>query len=332
MSRGAPMPLPSQPSLIDAQLQNADWFAAAGQIGPALGLYRTAAQTAEAQGLGQRALAIHARIARLDADPAVRLRIAALQLQLGQADVAAATADGVVKDELRLQRVPQAMAAARLAVAAEPTESRRLLLADLAARMGTHADAADQLAIVAQVELAAGRHARAQSLCGRALRLSPQHVPSLRVAVDAHLRARDIHRAVAAIRTILALLPHDEQAAEGMANAFVLLGKPDRAAEVLHLLALRLADAGPDASASARAAVRRALAWQPQHAGLQALDRRLAQPASTPVQAQGDDATRVIDLRDLVEVGRASPPAPARAPARPMRRTGPYALRSSAPT
>lgn len=121
MTKGAPMPMPSQPSIIDAQLQHADSFAAAGQVGPALGLYRTAAQLAESQGLTQRALAIHARIARLDADPAVRLRIAALQLQLGQAAMAAVTADGVVRDQLRHQRVTHAMAAAELAVTAEPT-------------------------------------------------------------------------------------------------------------------------------------------------------------------------------------------------------------------
>lgn len=326
MTKGAPMPMPSQPSIIDAQLQHADSFAAAGQVGPALGLYRTAAQLAESQGLTQRALAIHARIARLDADPAVRLRIAALQLQLGQAAMAAVTADGVVRDQLRHQRVTHAMAAAELAVTAEPTEARRLLLADLAARVGAYPLAAEQLQAVAQVELAAGRHPRAQSLCTRALRLSPQHVPSLRVAVEAHLRARDVHRAVAAIRTILALHPHDTQATEGMASAFALLGKPDRAADVLHLLAQRLATQGPAAIASVRAIVQKALAWQPQHAGLHALAQRIAQPSTAAASIDGDDATRVIDLRDLVEVGGARPPAPTRPPARPLRRTGSYAV------
>ncbi|MBX7079002.1 MAG: tetratricopeptide repeat protein [Nannocystaceae bacterium] len=322
MAHGAPMPLPSQPSQIDAQLQHADWFASVGQLAPALGMYRTAALQCEQQGDHARALAIHARIARLDHDPGVRLRIGELQLALGQSRQAAETLDGVVRDELRWARVPQALAAATVAVQADATPMRRLVLADLAQRAGAYELAAEQLATLAQLELTAGRHARAQSLCVRALRLAPQHLPSLRAAADAHLRARDVHRAVAAIRCILAQAPGDAVALEGMAEAFVLLGRRERAAEVMRLLAVRLAAAGPVQADAARAVIHRGLSWQPDHEGLRALDRQLTDrpgPVSREILAE---ATRVIDLGDLLEVRGAAPP-PRHAP--PPRRTGAYA-------
>jgi len=196
----AARPLPSQASVTDAHLQHGDMFASAGQVAPALAMYRMAATDAEAAGDFARAMAIHARIARLDPDPAVRGRIAQLQERAGQRTASAQTWDGVAKDELRLGRVPHALAAARAALTAEPSAARRLLVADLAQHAGQLELCVEQLQALAIDELAAGRAGRAQSVCGRALRLAPEHAPTLRVAVDACLRGRDPHRALGCIR------------------------------------------------------------------------------------------------------------------------------------
>ncbi|MBC8073606.1 MAG: hypothetical protein IAG13_35115, partial [Deltaproteobacteria bacterium] len=113
MGISAARALPSQASEIDAHLQHGDLFASAGQVAPALAMYRMAAAQCEQAGAFARAMAIHARVARLDPDPTVRARIGELQLRAGQHAAAGETLDGVVQGELRLGRVAQALAAAR---------------------------------------------------------------------------------------------------------------------------------------------------------------------------------------------------------------------------
>jgi len=319
------MPLPSQTYEIEAQIQHADGFVASGQTGLALGMYRTAALLAEQRGDLPRALAIHARIARLDPAPSSRARIGELQLALGQRAEAAATLDAVVRDELRAGRWPQALHAATTAVAAMPTSERRLRLADVAQRLGQVDAAVEQLHSCAADELLAGRVPRAQALCQRALGLHPGHRPTLFVAIDAHLRARDVHRAVAAIRTVLAEHPDDARALEAMAEAFAILGKRHNAAEVVALLAARLHQAGPDHHDAARALVCRGLGWDRDHPSLRALERALDEQPAPADRDIGADATRVVDLADLVEM------RPVVAPAVPIRRTAPPAPAPSAP-
>lgn len=325
--RSAPMPLPSQTSEIDAHLQHADGFVAMGQVVLALGMFRTAALLAEQRGDLPRALSIHARIARIDPDPGARTRIGELQLALGQHAEAAMTLDAVVRDELRVGRWPQALHAATIAVTAAPTSARRLALADLAQRLGQADVAVEQLHALAVEAATAGDVRRAQSLCHRALGLRPGHLPTLRVATEAHLRAGDVHRAVAAIRGVLAQIPDDVAALEGMAEAFAILGKRHAAAEVLRLLAVRLHAAGPADRDHARALVHRALAWHPDSEPLRELDRALTDRPAPVAREILADATRVIDLADLVEVGRVVRPAvPIRRAAPPVpRQTAAYA-------
>ncbi len=321
----AARPLPSQASVTDAHLQHGDLFASAGQVAPALAMYRMAATNAEAAGDIARAMAIHARIARLDPDPAVRGRIAQLQERAGQRSASAQTWDGVAKDELRLARVPHALAAARAALTAEPSGARRLLVADLAQHAGQLELAVEQLQALAIDELAAGRAARAQAVCGRALRLVPEHVPTLRVAVDACLRGRDAHRALGCIRVLLRIDRHDRFALEAMAETFALIGKKDRAAETLRLLAVRLAEESPHARDDARALLRRAIAWRPDEAQARQLQQQLDElDASAPAPAA--ESTRVLDIGDLVQLPpprRPAQPMPRRPP--PLRRTDAYA-------
>lgn len=321
----AARPLPSQASLVDAHLQHGDWFASAGQVAPALAMYRMAAGECEQTGDFGRAMAIYARIARFDHDPAVRARIAEMQLRAGQRAQGAATWDGVARDELRLGRLPHALAAARAALTAEPSPARRMMVADVAQHAGQIEASCEQLQLLAIDELAAGRAGRAQALCLRALRLLPTHVPTLRVAVDAFLRGRDAHRAVEAIRALLRIDRDDRIAIEGVAEVFALIGKKERAAEVLKLLALRLSDDG--LRDDARALVRRALAWRPGDATLAELQQQL--DAHTPVPKVMAESTRVLDLGDLIQMPppRAPTPPPQRPVPPPLRRTAGYATR-----
>jgi tetratricopeptide (TPR) repeat protein len=326
MAISAARPLPSQASELDAHLQHGDMFASAGQVAPALAMYRMAATQCELTGELGRALAIHARIARLDPDPGMRARIAELQLHLGQRPAAANTFDGVARDQLRLGRVPHALAAAAAALAAEPTRARRWQLAGLARSAGQLELAVEQLKALAVDELAAGQHVRSQSLCRRALQLAPGHAATLRVAVDAFLRGRDAHRAVECIRELLRIDPDDRVALEGIAEAFALLGNKDRGAEALRLLALRLGAQGPEQRDDARALVRRAISWRPGDEALRTLERELEASADAAA-ASPAERTRVIDIGDLIQLPPARRPAtPPRRPP-PVRRTDAYANR-----
>ncbi|HWB76902.1 MAG TPA: hypothetical protein VG755_18170 [Nannocystaceae bacterium] len=278
-----------------------------------------AATQCEQEGDVARAMSIHARIARFDPDPAVRARIAEMQLRAGQRTQGAETWDVVAREELRLGRVAHALAAARAALTAEPTPARRMLVADTAQHAGQLELTCEQLQLLAIDELAAGRHARAQALCLRALRLLPTHVPTLRVAMDAFLRGRDAHRAVEAIRALLRIDRDDRVAIEGVAEVFALIGKKDRAAEVVKLLALRLSDDG--LRDDARALVRRAITWRPGDATLTELQQQL--DARTPVPKVMAESTRVLDLGDLIQMAPPRAPTPPPVAAVPKHRAPP---------
>ncbi len=289
----APMPMPSQPSVIDTHLLHADHCVQNGQLAPAMALYRTAASIAEQQGDFPRALSIHARLSRLDPDPSVRLPIGDLLRRAGQVAQAADVFEGVMREEGRANRIGHALVAARAAYEVDPTPTRRWQLGELLAHQGHVADAVDHLHACAAEELEAGRLRRFHMLARRIVRLAPAHVPTLRLMLDAFLRARDVHRAVAVIRTLRACAPDDRAVFEGTAEALMMLGKADAAAEVLRLLAAR-------EGASATAPV-------------------VTTPSAAPPAVRAEvvpprEITRVIDIADLMDVA----PQPRRTPP-PMR-------------
>jgi thioredoxin-like negative regulator of GroEL len=300
----APMPMPSQPSVIDTHLLHADHCIQSGQLAPALALYRTAAAIAEQQGDFPRALSIHARLSRLDPDPSVRLPIGDLLRRAGQVAQAADVFEGVMRDYLqaaarvgegRTNRIGHALVAARAAYEVDPTPTRRWQLGELLAHQGYGKEAVEHLHACAAVELEAGRLRRFHTLARRIVGLAPGHVPTLRLMIDAFLRARDVHRAVAVIRSLRACAPDDRAVFEGTAEALMMLGKPDAAADVLRLLAAR-------DGANAPAVATPIAATQP------------PRPPSTPAR----EVTRVIDIADLMDVAQ----EPRRAP--PPMRTAPH--------
>jgi len=289
----APMPMPSQPSVIDTHLLHADHCVQTGQLAPALALYRTAAATAESQGDFARALGIHARISRLDPDPSVRLRIGELLRHAGQNAQAADVFEGVMREEGRANRCAHALVAARAAYDVDPTPTRRWQLGELLAHQGHHAEAVEHLHACAAVELEQNRLRRFHMLARRIVGLAPQHVPTLRLMLDAFLRARDVHRAVAVIRSLRACAPEDPAVFEGVAEVFMAIGKAEAAAETLRLLA--------------------------QRSRARADGVRATPPAVVPAIAEREDprdpstlreVTRVLDVADLMDVAPRSRRAP----------------------
>jgi predicted Zn-dependent protease len=281
------MPLPSQPSVIDAHLLHADHCVQNGQVAPALALYRTAAALAEGQGDLARAMSIHVRISRLDPDPSVRYRIGALLRQSGQASQAADVFEGVVRDEGRAQRWGHALVAARAAYDVDPTPTRRWQLGELLAHHGQVAEAVEHLHACAVIELEQSRLRRFHTLARRIVGIAPQHAPTLRLMIDAFLRGRDVHRAVAVIRSLRAVCPDDRAVFEGTAEAFLIVGKSERAAQTLQLLAAAHDTATPPPAPPARPS-------------------QLAEPL--PAMR---DVTRVLDVSDLMDVApraRRAPP------------------------
>lgn len=290
----APIPMPSQPSVIDTHLLHADHCVQSGQLAPALALYRTAASIAEQQGDFPRALSIHARLSRLDPDPSVRMPIGDLLRRAGQVGQAADVYEGVMRDQGRANRIGHALVAARAAYEVDPTLTRRWQLGELLAHQGQLDEAVQHLHACAAEELEAGRLRRFHTLARRIVGIAPRHVPTLRLMIDAFLRARDVHRAVAVIRTLRAFAPDDRAVFEGTAEALMMIGKAELAAEVL-----RLVPDGAPASPPAPAAARPVAA---------------APAASVPTR----EVTRVIDIADLIDVA----PAPRLAP--PPMRTAPH--------
>jgi tetratricopeptide (TPR) repeat protein len=290
----APMPMPAQPSVIDTHLLHADHCIHSGQLAPALALYRTAAAIAESQGDFARALGIHARISRLDPEPSVRMPIGQLLRRAGQYAQAADVFEGVLREEARAHRWAHALVAARAAYDVDPTPMRRWQLGELLAHQGQHAEAVEHLHACAVIELEQNRLRRFHMLARRIVAITPQHVPTLRLMIDAFLRVRDLHRAVAVIRLLRAHAPDDRAVYEGVADAFLLVGKSEAAAEALRLLELLR----PNAS---------------QEAG-----RATPPPIAEPVRRREDprdpstlrEVTRVLDVSDLMDVAPRARQAP----------------------
>ncbi len=328
----APAPLPTQASDVDAQLMHADWFVSTGQAAQATAMYRTAAMLCEQRGDLQRALAIQARLARVDRDPVVRWHIGDLQQRLGQGDAAAATFDGLVGDEYAAGRWAQASFAAEAALAADPNPVRLRCAADLAAIAGRGELAAQHYAELADQALHARDPERAREMCYRALSVDPTSVFAMRVSIRAHLEGRDLHRAVAAIREVLRRNPGDTDAIAGMAEAFALLGHRERAAYVLRLLAIRTLGNQPEQRDLARAFVRRALRFLPGDEPLRELEVELSDRPKPVAAELVREATRVLAISDLLEVEDAAARPTVRAgscrarPVAPGRRTEPYAI------
>jgi len=303
--RDAAIPLPEQRSDIQANLMHADWFASQGQGAQAALLYRTAACGAEAKRDYRIALTAYASAARLEGPGSdARVSMGRMQHLLGHHRDAARTLDEAAHERFHLGRVAEGIAALRLAADADPTVERWKRLLDWCLHVGAHAEAQQHLDEGVTKLFAEEAWTTFVYVARALLGLRPNHVPTLRRLVRAHLERGELHRAVEAIQGILRERPGDPDALEHMAEAFAALGKKQKAAEVIARLAQMMTERGPEGRGEAMRLVSRGLAWRPGDSDLLLLRRRLGgvkRPPPTRVTAR-------MPLLDLSEFVEAVPP------------------------
>jgi hypothetical protein len=132
------------------------------------------------------------------------------------------------------------------------------------------------------------------------LEMRPNHVPTLRRLVRAHLERGELHRAVEAIQGILRERPGDPDALEHMAEAFATLGKKEKAAEAIARLAQMMMERGPEGRGEAMRLVSRGLSWRPGDSDLLLLRRRLG-GAKRPPPMRVTARMPPLDLSEFVE-------------------------------
>jgi tetratricopeptide (TPR) repeat protein len=299
--RDAALPLPQQRSDIQANLMHADRFASQGHTAQAAGLYRTAALKAEAKHDFRVALTAYASAARLEGVGSdARTSVGRMQLQLGRAREAARTFEEAANESFQRGRVADGLAALRLAADAEPTVERWRRLLDWSVHLGHTEDAQRQLDETAAKLFADESFAAFIPLARLLLELRPEHVPTLRRLVRAHLQRCEVHRAVEAIQAILRQRPGDPDALEHMAEAFAALGRNEKAAEVIVRLAHMMLERGPEGRAEARRLVGRGLGWRPGNSDLLLLRRRLG-GRRPPAPRRVTTRMPPLDLSEFVE-------------------------------
>ena len=290
-------------SQVQGQLAHAEWFVQSGQIPQAIAMYRTAAGACEEQGDASRALELWKQVVVLDGSYDARLRVARLQRRLGQRREAAVTFEGLAEEAIGRGWLQHALEAYVAVVEAEPRPDRRQRLAQLALQHGMTADALVQLDLAGAELERAGRVDAMIEVSRRTLALAPDHVPTLRRLARAQLDRGQTQTAVNSIRAALRTAPRDYAALELMAEAFVTLGKIERATEVIYLLAQRRC-MEPDGQKEAQRLVTRGLAWAPDDEALAGIERELRGERVVPPRQEivVPDGIEALDLTEFAEI------------------------------
>jgi tetratricopeptide (TPR) repeat protein len=301
--RHAAAPLPQQRTDIEANLMHADWFASQGHTAQAIGLYRTAATAAEARGDRRIALTAYAAVARLEgAGSDAKLAMGRIQAALGHRREAGKTLEEAGNAALQHGMVDVGLSAYRQAADADPTPQRWKRLVDWCVHLGREAAALHHLEEGTAALFAEEAFPQFITVARLLLQWRPNHVPTLRQLVRAHLQRKEIHAAVAAIQAILAERPGDPDALEHMAEAFAALGRVDKAAEVIARLAELMLERGTDGIPEARRLVYRGLTWRPGDSDLLVLRARFLPPQPRV------HITRRLPPLDLSEFAHVAPP------------------------
>ncbi len=311
MARYAAPPLPQQRSDFDVHMAHAAQFAAQGQVAPAIGLYRTAATTAESRGDFRSALRAYAEIVRLEGPTSdAYLKLGEMQHKSGRRREAAASLDHAAHQALLLGRVDIGLHAYRLAADAEPTSARWNNLVQWCRNLQRDDDAMRHLEEGTAQLFREEAYEAFIPVAGLLLQTRPDHVPTLRMLMRAYLQRRDLHRAAQTIQTLLESRPGDADALEHMAETFAALGRTDKAAEVVARLATTLQSMGGASRDEARRLIDRGLGWNGHNPQLQALKRSFEPPrpaAKSRHTAPRDADIPDLDLSDFVEVVPAGP-------------------------
>ena len=294
-----------QRSGIETNLRHADWFAAQGMTIQAIGFYRTAATLAERAGDYGIALRAFDAVARLEGiGSEAKLRIGAIHVRIGNRTAGAALLEHLANESLQTGRPDQALEAFALAADAEPTRARWAAVLHWHDHFGRQAEGTRALEHAAVRVFTAQTDDDAVVVIGRLLlERKPGHEPSLRQLIRVHLRRRELHRAVESIQALLRVRRGDADALEQMAHAFKLLGRPDKAAEVLVKLAGSLADTGAAGVETAKRLVSTGLAWEPGNSELLLLRRRFNPPKAKPRPKRRSSRPPAppVDLSEFIE-------------------------------
>ncbi len=303
MARYASPPLPQQQTDFDAHMSQAATFLAQGQVAPAIGLYRTAAATAETRGNYRNALRAYAEIVRLEGPQSdTSLKVGEMQYRTGRGHEAAATLDRAANLALQQGKVEIGLHAYRLAALAEPTGARWTQVLDWCTNLGKHTEALQYLEEGADELFRNEAYEGFIFVANKLLEFRPGDVSILRRLMRAYLQRKDLHRAATTIQRLLEERPGDPDALERMAETFAELGRKDKAAEVVARLAVTLSQ---DTSArdEAQRLVERGLTWNANNARLLAVQRSFAPPPppKPPAPRPADDIP-ALDLSEFVEV------------------------------
>lgn len=283
-------------------------FLAQGNMGPAIGLYRTAGARAEERGNYRNALRAYAEIVRLEGPHSeTQLKVGEMLYRAGRPQEAATTLDQAANIALQHGKVEVGLHAYHLAAMAQPTPARWQQVMDWYVNLGKHGE------MVRMLEEASTELFRNEAYEGfifvadQLLTHRPQDIATLRMLMRAHLQRKDLHRAAVTIQRLLDERPGDADALERMAETFAELGRKDKAAEVVSRLAVMLSQTETSRDEAQRL-VERGLTWNPNNARLLAVQRSFApppppKPAPRPSAASRQDADiPALDLSEFVEV------------------------------
>jgi len=285
---------------LRANLRSAHKLESMGEHGRAMTLYRSVAKVAEARGDLAIALVAFAAVYRIDPSRTrAVMKCGEMQLRLGQKGEAASSLHHAAHESLRAGRVRDAVLAFMLAVEADPTPDRAR---DLLVLRRYYSSRNDLIAVIDEVAnrlFVAGNYDAFIVLAEDKLESSPDHVPTLRRLMRAHMQRNEIKCAVRVIRALLAVRSDDADALERMAESFAALGRTQQAVEVVYRLARRYLQQ-PQGRVEAERLIELGLRWLPSHAGLHELRRELLGETSRGLAYA--ERTRVGERMDLWDI------------------------------
>jgi tetratricopeptide (TPR) repeat protein len=297
-----------------------------GQWALAVDHYRWAGAQFTARGEVHQALAVYAVLGQmLPQCLHTQGMVAELHRRLGRLADAATLYERIAEAHVGQGRLVEAAHVYRLVVEIDPaTVPRRVRLAELCVWLGQSSQAMAHCEVAARQLWAGDRIAEYVWVAEQMLALHPGHAPTLRGLVAAHLRQRDVRRAVARLQQLLRACPRDDAGRELLADCLAAHGRPERAARALRLLADEVRSRGVHAYDEAKRLLVRAVRLYPYdreaQASLRSLEADIAEVAKRDFAE--DRATGVIENVSSADLLAQPQPDDAKTNVIALRRTG----------
>lgn len=344
----------NDPKDIRAWLMLADCLVRSGDRGGAIDRYMQVAGYYAAQRQQQKALAVYRQVVNLDPRRFdVHQKIAQINLELGRVPDAVAIYEQLGQAQLQAGATADALVTFEIIANAEPAAvPKRLRLAELCSRERLVEKAVGHFRIAGEQLLQTGRHADFVRVAERLIYHQPDDADTIRKLARVYLQLGDARRALMKLNALLHTDAHDREGLELLADTFLVLEKPDKAASVAVELVRQLALLGEEGAAEATRVARKALEWDPNNSELRAVAgggvphhrspapiraapaRQQAPapaPAPAPVAAPPpvaaevavDESDEILDADDVMELDDHEEEPPVAQPAT-RRRTGAF--------